>query len=216
MLIAKVKKELGPFKLNVSLRVAKEFALITGINGSGKSTLLRLIAGIDSPSEGLIISRGETFFNSGAVKTNLPPEKRGVGYIAQHNTLFPWLKVRENIDFAAVDAIDTEEITNKLGLQDFMDLYPRDLSGGQAQLVVLARTLAAKPSLLLLDEPLSKVDEDSRTKVLGYIKYIQREWDITVIMTSHHKDDKYICDSIIDLKDGSIKLRRINKETNAA
>lgn len=216
MLIAKVKKELGPFKLDVSLRLGREFVILTGINGSGKSTLLRLIAGIDAPSKGLIVSRGETFFNSGGTKTNLPPELRKVGYIAQHNTLFPWLTAGENINFASVDKLDTEEIINKLGIESLTDLYPKDLSGGQAQTVTLARTLATKPSLLLLDEPLSKVDGDSRLQVMEYIKSLQSRWDITAVMASHHKGETGICNRLINLKVGKVELSRIISKTNAA
>ncbi len=219
MFVAKVKKELGQFKLDISLRLGREFTMLTGINGSGKSTLLRLIAGIDSPDRGIITYIGKAFFDSGLetmTKTNLPPELRKVGYIAQHNTLFPWLTAEENIDFASDNAMETEEIVNKLGIKSLLNLYPKDLSGGQAQLIVLARTLASKPALLLLDEPLSKVDESRRVPVIEYIKSLQTKWNITVIMASHNKDDSNLCTRLVNLKDGSVELTRMIKKTNAA
>lgn len=216
MFIAKIKKELGSFKLDISLRLGREFTLLTGINGSGKSTLLKLIAGIIAPTEGLIVSEGKTFFDSGVAKTNLTPENRHVGYVAQHNTLFPWLTASENINFASADLVETEEIINRLGVKKILNQYPKDLSGGQSQLVALARTLATKPSLLLLDEPLSKVDEDNRLLAMGYIKSLQSKWNITVIMASHNKEDLKMCTKIVNLKNGIVELSRTINKTKAA
>ena len=203
-------KHFKGFTLDVSLEFAREFVAITGANGSGKTTLLRLVAGLDTPEEGRIVVSGRTFFDA---NVNLPPQLRRVGYVFQDAALFPWLTVEGKIRFGldrqqkgSQEALRwLKELYNEAGIGHLLDRYPKNLSGGEAQRAALVRALAGRPEILLLDEPFSAVDMDLRPSLRQFIKKIQREWEIPVLMVTHdHAEVHTMADKLYKLEDGRV------------
>ncbi len=181
---------IGNFSLeNFSFTIHKgEYFVLTGPNGSGKTTLIKLIAGLFQPIEGTIKIYGKDM-------ANMPPWKRGIGYLPQDGLLFPNKNVRKNIQFGMeVRGVDSAEINKQvdtvvemLDLSNLLDRKPKGLSGGEKQKVCLARALACKPEVLLLDEPVNAIDETSRNNYCEKLKALQRELNITTLHISHNK-----------------------------
>lgn len=211
MITIDVKKSFPDFTLDVNLEFGREFTALTGANGSGKSTLLRLIAGLDTPDEGRIVVSGRTFFDKGV---SIPPQLRRIGYLFQDPVLFPWLTVDANIRFAlgraekgrrAVKNVWLTELCEEAGIENLLDRYPKNLSGGEAQRVALVRALALRPEMLLLDEPFSAVDMELRPSLRKFISKIQRSWEIPVLMVTHDLAEVHtMADKIYKLEAGSI------------
>ena len=149
-----------------------EFLTILGPSGCGKSTLLRIIAGLLPPSGGRCLYKGEPI--------RKPSLERG--YVFQEPRLFPWLTVLENIGLGGGSA---QEIVEKMDLQGFGEALPHELSGGMAQRVALARALAAKPKLLLLDEPLASLDSHLRSRLQMELRRIWQQEGVTCILVTH-------------------------------
>ncbi|QRM57772.1 ABC transporter ATP-binding protein [Sinorhizobium sp. BG8] len=176
---------------SVSLDIAKvEFIAILGPSGSGKSTLLRLISGLDRPTEGRIHFEGKDV-------TELPPHKRGIGMVFQEFLLFPHRTVRENLAFplsmrkepqAVIDE-RLEWVAGVLSLTTLLDRYPSQLSGGQQQRVALGRGLVARPTLLLLDEPLANLDRELRQEMEIEIRRYQKQLGIPFIYVTHNQEE---------------------------
>lgn len=157
----------------VSFAVQKgEFLSIIGPSGCGKSTLLRIIAGLITPSTGECLHNGQL--------VSKPSLERGL--VFQDPRLFPWLTVRENIGLAGNRS---EELLETMDLQGFGDALPHDLSGGMASRVALARALAPRPNLLLLDEPLANLDQKLRSKLQGELRGIWKKEGVTCILVTH-------------------------------
>jgi molybdate transport system ATP-binding protein len=195
MIIISVKKQLTDFFLDATWRAGREITVLFGPSGSGKTTLLRLIAGLEQPDEGRVIIAGRVLFDE---KTNLKPEKRHVGFVFQDYALFSWLTVKENILFGipkknrqqASEWMQTLETTFQI--DELLHKHPAGLSGGEAQRVALVRALAPKPELLLLDEPFSAVHGQLRAQLRGFIKDIQQQWDIPVILVTHDLTEAHL------------------------
>ena len=211
MVIINIKKSLGTFELDASLRFGSEMVVLTGPNGSGKTTLLNVVAGLEEARSGCISVKGRVFLDGASKLPPLPPEERNVGYVSHEGSLFPWLTVRENVSFG----LDSEARINhsklllrlyaELDLDRLLDRYPRHLSGGEAQRVTLARALAPMPSMLLLDEPFSAVDVELRPRLRGFLLELQREWEIPAIIVSHDPAEAHtLGDRIFTLTDGRI------------
>ena len=149
-----------------------EFLTILGPSGCGKSTLLRIIAGLLPPSGGRCLYKGEPI--------RKPSLERG--YVFQEPRLCPWLTVLENIGLGGGSA---QEIVEKMDLQGFGEALPHELSGGMAQRVALARALAAKPKLLLLDEPLASLDSHLRSRLQMELRRIWQQEGVTCILVTH-------------------------------
>lgn len=190
-----VKKHLmgakGPFELRAGLFVPKgELAVLYGVSGAGKTTLLRMLAGLERPDTGRILVDGEEWFDS---EKNLcvPPQKRSVGLVFQNYSLFPSMTVRRNLEFAAGRRKDprVDILLEMVELQELQHAYPETLSGGQQQRVALARALIRRPKILLLDEPLSALDEAMRKKLQEEILRLHRELDLTTILVSHDRSE---------------------------
>ncbi|MCX7738655.1 MAG: ABC transporter ATP-binding protein [Hydrogenothermaceae bacterium] len=196
----------GAFQLNVDFNVNRgEFLSIFGKSGSGKTTILRIIAGLEVPDEGYVEFDGKVYFDSKR-KINLPPQRRNVGFVFQNYTLFPNMTVYENLIYASGDRSSIERILQVVELSDLRDRYPSQLSGGQQQRVALARALVKNPDILLLDEPLSALDQYIRLKLQEEIKSIQRKLAITTILVSHDKSEVFrLADRVILLEEGVIK-----------
>ena len=208
MIKARVKKRFPNFELDVSLSFDKELVVLTGHNGSGKTTLIRAMAGLERPDEGRIVVLGRTFFDE---NTNLSPEERHTGYVSQTASLFPWLTVEQNVRFGLnrkekAEAADwLEELYGELKLKGLLHRYPGRLSGGEAQRVALARALAPRPSILLLDEPFSAVDTGFRTELRRFLRRVQKEWEIPVLMVTHDRGEAHtLADLVFRLEEGRI------------
>lgn len=164
---------------------------ISGPSGIGKTTLLRMIAGLTKPDRG-IIQVGDRIFYDSLNNINLSPQKRNIGFMFQDYALFPNMTVEENISFAQNKVKDkawVDTLIKSYGLDALRNQKPDKLSGGQKQRTALARTLAKKADLLLLDEPLSSVDSTMRIKLQNEILKAQAVFGSTTLVVSHDQDE---------------------------
>jgi len=178
-----------------------EFLAISGRSGSGKSTLLRILAGLER-SEGIIKVFDEIWQDE---KVFLPPQKRKIGFVFQDYALFLNMTVEKNLLYVNHDVELANHLLKITELHSLKDRYPHTLSGGQKQRVALARALMSKPKLLLLDEPLSAIDEDLREKLQEEILSLHKEFGTTTILVSHSKKEiENLCDRVLVIKDGIV------------
>lgn len=188
-----VGKKLGDMRIEISAEFDGITAVI-GPSGSGKTTVLNMIAGLVKPDSGRIFLNGRDI-------TSLPPEKRRVGYVFQDYALFPHMTVRENILYAG----DSLEVAEMLEIEHLLDRKVYELSGGEKQRTALARALAGNPEVLLLDEPMSSVDEFLRKKLTFELSAILRILDIPVIYVTHSiREALIIADEIAVMRAGRI------------
>lgn len=167
---------------------AGEYAVLMGRTGCGKTTLLEAVCGLKPVRAGRVRLLGRDV-------TALPPADRGLGYVPQDLALFPTLTVREHLGFALEvrgwnpddAARRVNELTGMLGIGHLLDRRPRGLSGGEAQRVALGRALAFRPGVLLLDEPLSALDEDTRGGMYGLLRSVQRQTGVTALHVTHSR-----------------------------
>lgn len=197
----------GKSLLKVDLEVANnELLCLFGHSGAGKTTLLRILAGLFKPDRGFISFNGEVWYDSDK-KINLPPQQRNVGYMFQDYALFPNMTVRRNIEFAQKvrNAEEVDSLLAHFGLEALQKQYPAKLSGGQRQRVALARALAAKPNLLLLDEPLSALDYEMRLNLQDEILKAHKLLNSQTILVSHDKEEVHkLADTVVMLRNGTI------------
>ncbi|MDH5234926.1 MAG: ATP-binding cassette domain-containing protein [Gemmatimonadota bacterium] len=170
----------GRFRLDgVSFEVRRgEYGVVIGPAGSGKTTLLEVVAGLLAPIGGRVTL-------SGVEMGSAPPESRGVGLVYQHAFLFPHLTVRANVAYGAADDGTLREAADRMGVTALFGREVRGLSGGERQLVALARALARRPRLLLLDEPFSALDPRRRTLIRREVRALHREWGLTTLQVTH-------------------------------
>ena len=179
-----------------------EICAIVGESGSGKTTLLRLIAGLERPTNGCIKINGQLVSSDSQIT---PPQKRQIGMVFQDYALFPHMTVKQNIGFGLKNPSNNEihDLLNLIKMNSYADAYPSELSGGQEQRVAIARTLALKPNLLLLDEPFSNLDVGLKSDLRKEIQSISKELNTSLIFITHDLYDAIeIADKIIFLKDG--------------
>lgn len=186
-----------------------EILTLLGASGSGKTTLLRMISGVERPDRGTLELDGRMVFERGRM---VPPEERGVGIVFQNFCLFPNLDVAQNISFGLSklkrsEARDrTADMIDHFGLKGFEKSYPHQLSGGQQQRVALARTMVMEPSLILLDEPFSNLDEHLRESVRSeFVKLLRSRNETAIVVTHDKKDALSVSDRIALLHDGVIE-----------
>jgi molybdopterin-binding protein len=171
---------LGQFELrDISFDIPdRGYGVVIGPAGSGKTTLLEVIAGV-VPARG-----GEVQLNGRSV-TSLPPDERGVGLVYQHGYLFPHLSVAENLRYGARDESTVAELVRRFEIVPLLERDVRALSGGERQLVSLTRTLARRPSVVLLDEPFSALDPRRRGRTRREVRALHREWGFTALQVTH-------------------------------
>ncbi len=207
-----LKKQLnfaeGAGWLDIDIQIEEgTFVAISGASGSGKTSLLRLIAGLEKATQGLIKIKQETWLNT-AQKINLPPQKRRVGYVFQKYALFPNMTVRQNLTYALEKNQSPSiigELIEEMGLASLVNEPPFKLSGGQQQRVALARALVRKPQILLLDEPLSALDEAMRSSLQDYLLKIHQTYNLTTLLVSHDMGEIFkMANTVIVLSEGKI------------
>lgn len=185
-----IEKNLGSFHLRVAFEAENETMALLGASGCGKSMTLRCIAGIVRPDRGRIVLNGRTLFDSER-HIDLPPQQRGVGYLFQQYALFPHMTVEKNVCAGTREGTRAERkaaaqrILRTLGLEELAQRLPANLSGGQQQRAALARILVGKPEILLLDEPFSALDYQTRLAVSGDIAQIIRREHKTALLVTH-------------------------------
>ncbi|MDO4275725.1 MAG: ABC transporter ATP-binding protein [Eubacteriales bacterium] len=194
----------------IDLAVEKgEFTAIVGTSGSGKSTLLNMIGGLDVPTSGEIIVDNKDIQKLTEDELTIF-RRRKIGFIFQQYNLIPMLSVWENIilplklDGKRVDKAYIKEITEILGLDKKIDTIPDKLSGGQQQRVAIARALAAKPAVILADEPTGNLDSRTSQDVMGLLKITSARYRQTVMMITHNEEIAQLADRILRIEDGKI------------
>lgn len=195
---------------NLNMYIAdRSFITLLGPSGCGKTTTLRMIAGLETPTEGQITIDGVTVFDADK-GINLPPDKRDVGFLFQNYALWPHMTVYKNIAFGLENLkwpkkqIEERvgELLDMLKIRPFVDRYPSELSGGQQQRVAIARALITKPAIVLADEPTGNLDSKSSADVLGLLKLTGEKFNQTIVMITHNNDIALLADRIIRIEDG--------------
>ncbi len=195
ILLKSVTKKFGKFVAVDSLDLAiadGDFVTLLGPSGCGKTTTLRMIAGLESPTEGEIRIGGKIVFSSES-GVDVPPDKRDVGFLFQNYALWPHMTVEQNISFGLENLkweknrirARVAELLATLKIAEFGKRYPSELSGGQQQRVAIARTLATGPKVLFMDEPLSNLDAKLRTEMRTELKRLHMETDSTFVYVTH-------------------------------
>ncbi len=186
----KVKKRLGSFCLEVDADISGDRIGIFGDSGSGKSSLVNLVAGLMQPDEGEIVLNGESLFSSRR-RVNISPEKRGIAIVFQQAMLFPHLSVKNNLLYGYRRCVEQYRTIRPDALIDLLKLEPLlhrgvyHLSGGEKQRVALGRAVLANPRLLLMDEPLSALDDQLRYQIIPYLRSVSDEFRIPYLFISH-------------------------------
>jgi sulfate transport system ATP-binding protein len=205
-----IVKRFGDFVALDDVSIDVESGSLTallGPSGSGKSTLLRIIAGLEQPDTGLVQIEDRDV-------TNVPPQRRGIGFVFQHYAAFKHMSVRDNVAFglrirrepkpAIKERVD--ELLEIVGLSGWADRYPGQLSGGQRQRMALARALAVRPSVLLLDEPFGALDANVRAELREWLRRLHDEMHVTTVLVTHDQEEAMsIADRLVVLDHGRIQ-----------
>ena len=206
MINIKIQKPLfgsnGQMNLDIDLQIQKgDFIALSGLSGSGKTTLLRIIAGLET-ANGKIKIEDDIWLDD---KYSLPPQKRDIGFVFQDYALFPNYTVLENLLYVNKDINLANHLLNLTELNELKNRYPQTLSGGQKQRVSLCRAMMNRPKILLMDEPLSALDTNMRTKLQNEILALHKEFETTTIMVSHDPSEIYrLANRVVVLNEGKI------------
>ncbi|MDD3344319.1 MAG: ATP-binding cassette domain-containing protein [Sulfurospirillaceae bacterium] len=201
-----INKELlgshGAMTLHVELEIENQsFVALSGQSGSGKTTLLRILAGLET-AQGAISVDGEVWLSP---KKTLAPQQRGIGFVFQDYALFPNMSVLDNLLFVRNDQSLARHLLSLTQMEELASRRPNSLSGGQKQRVSLCRAMMNRPKLLLMDEPLSALDPEMRTRLQHEILMLHREFETTTIMVSHDPSEIYrLSNRVIVLKQGAV------------
>ena len=186
-----------------------EFVSIVGTSGSGKSTLLHMLGGLDRPDSGDVFVDEKDIFSLGDEALTVF-RRRKIGFVFQNYNLVPSLNVYENIvlpiqlDGRELDSKYIVSIIETLGLTEKLNNLPSKLSGGQQQRVAIARALAAKPAIILADEPTGNLDSKTSQDVMGLLKITSDRFAQTIVMITHNEEIAQMADRIIRIEDGKI------------
>lgn len=208
LLIKELSLQAGDFVMeSLNLEISDgEYFVLMGLSGAGKSLLLKAVCGLQPIKSGSISISGRDI-------TRKHPRERGLGYVPQKSLLFPNMNVRRNIQFplevngtsnAVVDE-KVSEISKMLGVESLLERNVSNLSGGESQKVALARALISRPALLLLDEPISAVDEPTRRDICADLRRVQRELGISTVHVCHSVDEaKSVADRVSVMANGRL------------
>lgn len=214
MLKASIEKELWHFSLKVSFRVdVGQILVLWGPSGAGKTTILECLAGLCTPDSGSIELGGNMLFNS-RKRINLPSRHRRIGYLFQDYALFPHMTIEDNVRFGLQSQhirprdqkVSYQTLLDSFGVGHLSRRYPYQLSGGEQQRAALVRAMVVSPQLLLLDEPFSALDRETKLALRHEIKELHRQWNIPLVLVTHDQEDaEELGDIIINLDHGKMK-----------
>jgi molybdate transport system ATP-binding protein len=206
------------FTLQIDLAIESGFTVLFGPSGAGKTSLLNCIAGLVKPEQGRIVLRSRVLFDS-ANAINIPVEERRIGYVFQTLALFPHLTAKKNIGYGIVDEPESQrrdrvtQILSSFRIAHLAERLPQQISGGERQRVALARTLVTEPQLLLLDEPLSALERDTKLAIIEDLKRWNESRNIPVLYVTHsHGEAAALGGSVVMLKQGRIAGRGESRE----
>jgi molybdate transport system ATP-binding protein len=187
----RVQRALGSLKIETDIRAEGGTLALVGPSGGGKTTILNMIAGLETPDQGRIAIDDTLLFDSER-GVDLPARERRIGYVFQEPRLFPNYSVGGNLRYGlrpGVALIEFSEIVEWLGIGHLLDRKPSKLSGGEKQRVAIGRALLSRPRALLLDEPLSALDEARRDEILGLLERLRDRLSIPMVLVSHRLDE---------------------------
>lgn len=185
-----------PISLNIQSDTPKIYAIV-GRSGIGKSTLLNIIAGLTEAETCRIEINQKVLSDQ---KHVIKVQDRNIGYLFQDYQLFPHKTVHENIHYMIEPNKETVQLIKHLRIENCLNQYPSTLSGGESQRVALCRVLSVKPNLLLLDEPFSSLDDETKDEGMALVKYIFKTWQIPIILVSHSKKEvQILADEVIEI-----------------
>ncbi|MCW2984669.1 MAG: cysA [Conexibacter sp.] len=208
--VSSVSKHYGDFAALHDVSIAIEPGSLTallGPSGSGKSTLLRVIAGLEVPDAGTVVIEDRDV-------TDVPPQRRDIGFVFQHYAAFKHMTVRDNVAFGlkvrkrpkAEIAAKVDELLGIVGLAGYQERYPSQLSGGQRQRMALARALAVEPKVLLLDEPFGALDANVRAELRAWLRRLHEEVHVTTVLVTHDQEEAMeLADRIVVLNAGRVE-----------
>lgn len=210
-----VSLPLAEFTLSVNLTLTAPVTGIRGPSGAGKTTLIEIIAGLRRPVSGRIVLNDHVLCDT-AAKVHLAPEHRRVGYVPQDLALFPHLSTRSNLYYGhRPNGSATSHADHVIDLLEIRPLLTRrvhNLSGGEKQRVALGRALLASPQILLLDEPLSSLDDRLKEKILPYLLSIREDLHLPMIYVTHsQKELQTICDEVLTVEEGRVSMDTISE-----
>ena len=199
---------------HVSFQIEKgEFCVVLGPSGAGKTTVLNLLGGMDRATGGTILVDGKEITKmSGRQLTEY--RRTDVGFVFQFYNLMPNLTALENVELARQvcrDALDPREVLRQVGLEERMNNFPAQLSGGEQQRVSIARALCKNPALLLCDEPTGALDSQTSAQVLALLLRLSREYRTTVVIITHNAAIADLANRVIRLRSGSVMESRLNE-----
>lgn len=198
MLQVAIEKQMPDFLLQICFSCENASLLaLTGPSGAGKTTLIRILAGLERADRGRISLNGTVWFDS-EQKIFLSPQQREVGYVFQEHTLFPHMSIAENISFIATDKAKALQLLHLFHIAHVAKRKPHQISGGERQRAAFAQALAREPKILLLDEPFSALDPETRTKLQQELVKLKKSLAMPVIHVTHDKDEaEFLADSML-------------------
>lgn len=214
MLQASINKKLAYYDLDVDFKVDNNQILVLwGQSGAGKTTILECLAGLRNPTAGKIELNEKVLYSSKS-STNIPARERRIGYLFQDYALFPHMTVEQNVLYGLKSCkkvkqenrgLDYKELLESFGILHLIHRFPGQLSGGEQQRVALVRALVLEPHLLLLDEPFSALDRQSKHRLREEIISLHQNWQIPMILVTHDEEDAAaLGDIIISLQEGKV------------
>ena len=218
IVLENISLKLGSFSLELSTQLTGRTAGIFGPSGSGKTSLLEIITGLKKPDSALI-QVGDLILTDTSKRLMILSQHRNIGYVPQDLALFPHLNVRQNLSFGLKtksgrkESISWDQVVEVLEMGDLLDRDVVSLSGGEKQRVAFARALVASPRLLLLDEPLTSLDQTLKDKVLTYLLRIRDEFAIPLIYVSHDPGEiLLLCDEVLRIESGRVVAQGAPKD----
>lgn len=209
-LIVEARQRLGAFRLDASFSTDGGVTALFGRSGSGKTSMVRIIAGLSRPQQGRVLLDGDTLLDTERGRS-VPTHRRRFGYVFQEPRLFPHLSVRRNLAYGrwfaglSVRQEELDRVVQMLGIGPLLDREPDALSGGERQRVAIGRALLSNPRLLLMDEPLSALDEERKAEILPYLERLRDEAGVPIVYVSHSVAEvSRLADRIVLMNEGRV------------